>query len=87
MLGIRPEHIELSESSDGIPASVNVVEPMGDETVVYAQIGGQGCTVKLNGDLEIDSDDDLELSFREDKIHLFDRNTGDAIPTKRSLVT
>ena len=37
--GIRPEHLELSDASEGIAAQVIVVEPTGSETLVVAQIG------------------------------------------------
>lgn len=34
-LGVRPEHVRLSTDGDGWPASVSLIEPMGDETLVF----------------------------------------------------
>src|SRR5687767_8352620 len=45
--GIRPEH--LSFSTDGIPAEIEVVEPMGAETEVLVKIGGRSFIVMSHG--------------------------------------
>ena len=37
-VGLRPEAFELSSDNEGIPATVRVVEELGAEAFVYAQL-------------------------------------------------
>jgi len=81
VLGIRPEHIRLAEPGDAnaVPTDVEVVEPMGDESYVYLGIGGRTYTASVDGDVEVEAGDELKVVFPEDKIHLFDRSSGEAV--------
>ena len=45
--GIRPEHLALAAS--GIPAEIEVVEPMGAETEILARAGGQTFNLMMHG--------------------------------------
>jgi sn-glycerol 3-phosphate transport system ATP-binding protein len=47
LLGIRPEHLEpCSESEAAIVAEVNLIEPLGSDTLVYGRVsGGDGARV------------------------------------------
>ena len=80
-LGVRPEHIQLAseDAENGVRATVNVVEPMGDLSYIYLDIGGQTYTASVDGDIQITATDEVTVVFPEDKIHLFDRNTGDTL--------
>jgi len=73
-LGIRPEHIELAERSDrnAVATDVSVVEPMGEVTYVYVEIGDTTYTVSVDGETRIDAGDEIAVAFPEEKIHLFD---------------
>jgi len=73
-LGIRPEHIELAERSDrnAVATDVSVVEPMGEVTYVYVEIGDTTYTVSVDGETRIDAGDEIAVTFPEEKIHLFD---------------
>jgi len=79
-LGIRPEHIELADPSDrnAIRTSVSVVEPMGELTYVYIEIGDETYTASVNGEIRIAAGDDVAVVFPEEKVHLFEE-TGEAI--------
>jgi multiple sugar transport system ATP-binding protein len=81
VLGIRPEHIRLAGPGDAnaVPTDVEVVEPMGDESYVYISIGGETYTASVDGDVKVDAGDRLNVVFPEDKIHLFDRRSGEAV--------
>ncbi|QSI77234.1 ABC transporter ATP-binding protein [Niveibacterium microcysteis] len=50
-LGVRPEHLDLAPAGDGISARVDLLEHLGDTTIVYAAIDGtdQVVTVKAPG--------------------------------------
>ncbi|GAA0681812.1 ABC transporter ATP-binding protein [Natronoarchaeum mannanilyticum] len=80
-LGIRPEDIELAEADDrnSISTSVEVTEPLGEVTYVYLDIGGQQYTTTLEGDLVIDPGRPLRIQFPQDRIHVFDEQTGEAL--------
>src|SRR5258708_19139678 len=44
VFGTRPEHLALAAGSDGLPATVVVVEPTGADTQVFAKFGGTELT-------------------------------------------
>lgn len=75
MLGIRPEHIRCETTTD-VMATVDVVEPMGSETLVYLHVGDHPFVVKLTGDQCPEVGQLLGLVFDADAIHLFDQETG-----------
>jgi len=79
-LGIRPEDVEMvpSDARNAVPAEVEVTEPLGDVTYVYIQIGGQQYTATLNGDVALESGRTIHVEFPQDRIHLFDGQTGEA---------
>jgi len=83
VLGIRPEDIELAENEDNtIDATVSVVEPMGEVSYVYVDIGEQTYTASVSGELVFDPGQSLELRFPPELIHLFDPETGEAIKNR-----
>jgi sn-glycerol 3-phosphate transport system ATP-binding protein len=45
-IGIRPEHVEVSP--DGLPLTVDLVEPLGSETVIHGRLpGGEALVARL----------------------------------------
>ena len=79
LFGIRPENIKLAAS--GIKATVDVVEHLGSETIIYASVSGldKNVIVKIPTDYEIVEGKELYLSFDMDKAHLFDIKTQQSI--------
>ncbi|WP_254547127.1 ABC transporter ATP-binding protein [Halomarina pelagica] len=80
-LGVRPEHIELVDEGarDAIRTTVEVVEPMGEQSYVYIDIGGETYTVSVAGDVRVSAGDTVHVGFPEEKIQLFDAATGAAL--------
>ncbi|RLM53465.1 ABC transporter ATP-binding protein [Halobellus sp. Atlit-31R] len=80
-LGIRPEHIQLvdAETQNAIETTVQVVEPMGEVTYAYFEIGDQTYTASIDGEYRIAAGEDVHVAFPEEKIHIFDGRSGDAI--------
>ncbi|WP_264555299.1 ABC transporter ATP-binding protein [Halocatena marina] len=80
-LGIRPEHITIVEESvtNAIQTEVEVVEPMGELSYIYISIGEETHTASVDGDIRLSSGDSIDIEFPEDKIHLFDAETGEAV--------
>ena len=85
VLGIRPESIQRADAATDrettLMAPVSVVEPMGDVTHVYFEVDDQTYTMTQEGDLVTEVGSQIDLHFPEEKIHLFDAATGDAIKT------
>jgi sn-glycerol 3-phosphate transport system ATP-binding protein len=81
-LGIRPEHLALA--ADGLELQVELVEPLGSETVVHGRVGGgdQTLVVKLAGPAP--ATDRLAVSPIPGHVHVFDRVTGRRIEPIRA---
>lgn len=75
LLGIRPDQIKLSK--EGIPAHVEAVEQLGDETLIYVSIASHKGNITLKAPLTIGvkSGDDVKIEINRDKIYLFDKET------------
>ena len=75
LFGIRPDHIVIADK--GIPAHVEVVEQLGDETIVYAKIEGHEKNIVVKAPLisTIKSQDDIHLNFLNERVYLFDEET------------
>ena len=86
VLGIRPEDIRMTDDHpNAITTTVVVAEPMGDVTHLYVTIGSNQLTVTIDGDVLVQSGNEVSILFPEDHIHLFDATTGEAV--KNSDVT
>ncbi len=77
-LGIRPEALSIAAPSTdglGIPATVDVVSPMGSNTLVYALIDGASIVADVSSDIEPAVNEQVKLTFDEERTHLFDFDT------------
>ncbi len=84
VLGIRPEDTKLLESesepmSAVVTAKVELSEPMGAETLVYLDTGANSFIVKERGHVKLFNDLYVSVAIDPNKIHLFDRSTGQAL--------
>ncbi|NMV82442.1 MAG: sn-glycerol-3-phosphate ABC transporter ATP-binding protein UgpC [Erysipelotrichia bacterium] len=79
LLGIRPENIAICEK--GMDAYVDVVEQLGDETLIYAKIKGREeyLIIKSTSADRIKAKQNIKVQFDVDRIHLFDCKTEKAI--------
>jgi len=83
-LGVRPEHLRVEgrEASGGIPATVALVEYLGDATIVYAQVDGvpEMLALKCRPDGACpERGETVMLAFDPGHGHLFDAD-GAALP-------
>jgi multiple sugar transport system ATP-binding protein len=72
--GIRPEHIAVG--SNGIPAEVVVVEPMGAEAELVVKVGEVSFTVVTHGRSTAGPGDKIYLNPELLNAHVFDAATG-----------
>ncbi|WP_422603025.1 TOBE domain-containing protein [Anabaena lutea] len=84
MLGIRPEHLNLSvAATKNLPVTVDLVENLGNDTFLSVRIAdpdlantnGQALQVRVPPDRVITLGEQLWLSFIPEKLHFFDPKT------------
>ena len=83
-IGIRPESIfTASDPAPGemapLHTTLDVVEPMGNEIVVYVDTGAHRLVARLAPQALPIAGDSLGLIIDSEKVHYFDSETGDAI--------
>ena len=72
VLGVRPEHLQvLPAGQPGLPITVGVVEPLGSDTLLYFDVGGQRQVARVAPELAVRSGDPLTLGIAPGKGHLF----------------
>jgi sn-glycerol 3-phosphate transport system ATP-binding protein len=72
-VGIRPESVE--PAADGLPVTVDLVEPLGSETLVHGRLAdGTPLMVKQPGALPVG--ELLHVALPPAALHLFDAKTG-----------
>lgn len=84
ILGIRPDHLSIVEEETGIKAKVNVVEQLGNESIVYGQLAldeeiglksKNQIIVKIPSGVTYELGDIVNVKVDVEKIHLFDKET------------
>jgi multiple sugar transport system ATP-binding protein len=73
-LGVRPEHLFLSET--GWPAVVSVIEPTGSETQITARLGEYIIRVLVRGRTDVRPGDTIHVSAKPADLHIFDTASG-----------
>ncbi|MEQ1770977.1 MAG: ABC transporter ATP-binding protein [Devosia sp.] len=80
VLGIRPEHIAVGEEARRMPfqteSEIEIVEPMGSETVGYTKIAGQTVTFRCSSDIPLVSGQKVTLGFDPARGSVFDAVSG-----------
>jgi multiple sugar transport system ATP-binding protein len=81
-LGIRPEHIHVSnEKRDRwLPAEVYVTELMGNETFVFLRLSSHKIIARAPAAFRAEMESRVWLQFDLEKALFFDSDTGNAIP-------
>ena len=84
ILGIRPEDILETEdafASQGYSFRVtcNVYELLGAEVFLYFELGDRSVTARVEPDTRVRPGDSMTVTFDTDKIHVFDKETEEAI--------
>ncbi|MEQ1951226.1 sn-glycerol-3-phosphate ABC transporter ATP-binding protein UgpC [Mesorhizobium sp. CN2-181] len=79
VFGMRPEHVGLNSGADwpfSEQATVEVVEPMGSDTLVWTRLGGQNFTVRVTSERAPSVGDRVAIGFDPLRASLFDLSTG-----------
>src|SRR5689334_15842714 len=80
-LGIRPQDLVLTDQKSGsLPGTVSLVELLGSEKLVEVELeAGNHLTVQVNADHNAKFHETVHLRLKLDRIHLFDRESGEAV--------
>ena len=86
VMGIRPEHIypkgyvpATVKKTAEISGVVDFVEALGSDTIVHLNTGSKIIVVKIGGSFPINMGDKLTVTLDLDKLHLFRKDTEEAI--------
>lgn len=85
IMGIRPENIHDDAynieklGGDVVDASVEVAERLGSETLLYTIINNINFTCRVSPQSTAMAGDTIKVAFNMDKMHLFDKETEQAI--------
>ncbi|WP_448188058.1 ABC transporter ATP-binding protein [Azospirillum sp. sgz301742] len=75
--GIRPGHLRIaSDAGPGLPAEVEVIEPTGDNTLVFCKVGGTVACAATTDRHPLHPGERLRLVPKADAGHVFDAGTG-----------
>ena len=77
--GIRPEHVQSvatkSASEFNAKVMVDVIEPMGSDTQVWASLSGNDFRFRVDGQTELKPGDVVPISFDPSRASMFDAET------------
>ena len=82
ILGVRPEHIQIhTEPIPGvtIPATVEIDEPMGADSLLWLKLEQQSLSVRIDADLNCQEGTIYHLEFNIPKSSIFRKDTEDRI--------
>jgi multiple sugar transport system ATP-binding protein len=84
MLGMRPEDVDVAQGAAApgqidMPAVVEVVEPLGADTLVFTRMSGHPVVARVRPDIRPKPGDTVDLRFNLARSHLFDAASGKAL--------
>lgn len=84
ILGFRPHDISLGKNSaidskEDFSCQVVHTEALGSEQIVYTQVGRIKVTLQLSPDISVQVGQYLKVNLKRDKMHWFDKGTGESI--------
>ena len=78
-IGIRPEHVVTGELVPGAPVqttvTVDLVEPMGSDTLVYAQVAGKPFRIRMDGQARVKTGDTMDIGLDPSRASFFSTST------------
>ncbi|TPL90091.1 ABC transporter ATP-binding protein [Mesorhizobium sp. B2-3-13] len=80
VFGIRPEHVVFGEAANSMPfatdAAVEIVEPMGSDTLVWTKLGGRIFSFRVEAEKTLRNGDPIRIGFDPARASLFDTPSG-----------
>ncbi len=79
IIGLRPEHIATGDALASAPVktsvTVELVEPMGSDTQIYAELAGKPIHIRMDGQASVAPGDTVEIGLVPANASLFDPDT------------
>jgi multiple sugar transport system ATP-binding protein len=82
LLGIRPDDLRVGERRPGavnLKGTVEVVEPLGPDSLVYLDVAGQQIIAKTDARRPVAVGEAVELVADMSQVHVFDEKSGQAL--------
>jgi len=83
VLGIRPEHISVGEDARKMPfqieSEIEIVEPMGADTIAWTKLGGQSVTFRAASEVNLHPGQKVTIGFDPGRGSVFDAASGNRI--------
>ncbi len=79
IVGIRPEHFKANASDVALSCHVQVVEPLGSDTLLHFAVGNETLTARMPPETRVKAGETLKIGVDPAKIHLFDAATERAV--------
>ncbi|MBQ2261283.1 MAG: ABC transporter ATP-binding protein [Loktanella sp.] len=83
VIGIRPEHVVTGELVRNAPlqfdVDVDLVEPMGSDTLIYAKLGQHPFRIRMDGQARVKSGEVLAIGIDPSRASIFDKKTEDRL--------
>jgi multiple sugar transport system ATP-binding protein len=79
IVGVRPEDIKIVDGNEGLKVKVEVTELLGSDSNVYFTFRGKQYIAKEDGAIDLSYGQEITVAFNNDKIHLFDKESGQSI--------
>jgi len=77
-LGIRPEHLLIDDNAGDIRLTVEAVENLGNDTIIYGRTDASArepIAIRVDGDRDFEPESTIRIALDPDKVHLFDAAT------------
>ncbi|MEM9232185.1 MAG: ABC transporter ATP-binding protein [Pseudomonadota bacterium] len=78
-MGIRPEHVAIADAAAAMPVQadtvVEIVEPMGSDTLVWTNCYGERFRIRIDGQTRIATGDPLRIGFDPAQASFFSAET------------
>jgi multiple sugar transport system ATP-binding protein len=83
VLGVRPEHIVVGEDAKKMPftieSEIEIVEPMGADTIAWTKIGGQSVTFRAASEVHLEPGQKVTIGFDPARGSIFNTENGNRI--------
>ncbi len=83
VLGIRPEHVQVGDAARAMPFSaeceIEIVEPMGADTIAWTKLGGQALTFRADAEIELRPGQKVVIGFDPARGSVFDTQSGNRL--------
>jgi ABC-type sugar transport system ATPase subunit len=71
--------VKLEAFESSFPATVQVVEPLGNETLLYFNLAGDQFVVRAPGKVGVDVDQQAHLALPHQYLHFFSAEDGQSL--------